>query len=211
MGKNLKPIFPKSKIAQLPPLQEPNEEIQLDFADSITDEQQKDSHILASVDRFSRYPHAKVYHNCDTDTAIEYLEIYKKFHDIPRNIRCDQVQAFKSRQFEIFCNNHNKKLIPAPAVDHRANGMIERLIQTIKRRLSVLNNDPKWPKITLADKIAEIIQEIKIIPNSTTKISPFTAHFRRKHNTPISNITTQTSTKNLSYTIIQRYNKILFR
>ena len=108
IGKNLKPIILKSKIAQLPPLQEPNEEIQLDFAGSITDEQQKDSHILASVDRFSRYPHAKVYNNCDTDTAIEYLEKYIQFHDIPRNIRCDQAQAFKSRQFEIFCNNHNK-------------------------------------------------------------------------------------------------------
>ena len=90
-------------------------------------------------------------------------------------------QAFKSRQFEIFCNNHNFKLIMAPAGDHRANGMIERLIQTIKRRLSVLNNAPKWSKITLADKITEIIQEIKLIPNTTTKIAPFTAHFGRKH------------------------------
>ena len=83
--------------------------------------------------------------------------------------------------------------------------MIERLIQTIKRCLSVLNNDPKWSKITLADKIDEIIQEIKIIPNTTTRIPPFTAHFGRKHNTPISNITTQTSTKNLSYNEITKF------
>ena len=205
IDKNLKPIIPKSKIANLPPLYEPNEEIQLDFAGPIADEQQKDSYILASVDRFSRYPHAKVYHNCDTDTAIEYLEKYIKFHGIPRNIRCDQAQAFKSRQFEIFCDNHIIRLILAPAAHHRANGMIERLIQTIKRRLSVLNTDPKWSKIKLADKIAEIIQEIKIIPNTTTKISPFTAHFGRKHNTPISNITTQTSTKNLSYNDIIKF------
>ena len=101
IGKNLKPIIPKSKIAHLPPLQEPNEEIELDFAGPITDKQQKNSYILTS----------------------------------------------------------------------------------------------KWSKITLADKIAEIIQKIKIIPNSTTKKSPSTAHFGRKHNTPISNITTQTSTK----------------
>ena len=92
--------------------------------------------------------------------------------------------------------------------------MIERLIQTTLRRLSVLNNDQKWSKITLADKITEIVQELlpnsttKIIPNSTTKISPFTAHFGREHKTPISNITTQTSTKK---SVIQRYNKFLFR
>ena len=205
IGKNLKPIIPKSKTTNLPPLYEPNEEIQLDFAGPISDEHQKDSYILASVDRYSRYPHAKVYHNCDTETAIEYIEKYIKFHGIPRNIRCDQAQAFKSRQFEIFCNNHNIKLILAPAGDHRANGMIERLIQTIKRRLSVLNTDPKWSKIKLADKIAEIIQEIKIIPNTTTRIPPFTAHFGRKHNTPLSNITTQTSSRNLSYNNIKNF------
>ena len=205
IGKNLKPIIPKSHLANLPPLYEPNEEIQMDFAGPIIDEQNNDSYILASVDRFSRYPHAKVYHNCDTDTAIKYLEKYIKFHGIPRNIRCDQAQAFKSRQFEIFCNNHNIKLILAPAGDHRANGMIERLIQTIKRRLSVLNNDPKWSKIKLADKITEIIQEIKLIPNTTTKIAPFTAHFGRKQNTPISNITSRTSPKNLSYNEITKF------
>ena len=83
--------------------------------------------------------------------------------------------------------------------------MIERLIQTIKRRLSVLNNDPKWSKITLADKITEKIQEIKLIPNTTKKIAPFTAHFGRKPNTPISNITSRTSPKNLSYNEITKY------
>ena len=47
--------------------------------------------------------------------------------------------------------------------------MLERLIQTIKRRLSVLNTDPKWSKIKLADKIAEIIQEKKRIPTQQQK------------------------------------------
>ena len=78
-------------------------------------------------------------------------------------------------------------------------------MQTMERRLSVLNTDPKRSKIKLADKIAEKIQEIKITPNTTTNISPFTAHFGRKHTTPLSNITTQTSTKNLSYNDITKF------
>ena len=53
IGKNLKPVIPKSKLAQLPLLHEPNEEIQLDFAGPTVDGEQKN--ILASVDRFSRY------------------------------------------------------------------------------------------------------------------------------------------------------------
>ena len=93
------------------------------------DEKQKDSYILASVDRIWKYPHAKVYHNWDADTPIAYLEKYIKLQGVPRNIRRDQAQAFKSRQFEIFCNNKNTKPILAPAGDLRANGMIEGLIQ----------------------------------------------------------------------------------
>ena len=205
IGKNLKPLIPKNKISELPPLVEPNEEVQLDFAGPITDEQYKESYILALVDRYSRYPHAKVYHNCDAETAISYLNQCIKFHGIPRNIRCDQAQAFKSRQFEIFCKNNNIKLILAPVGDHRATGMIERLIQTIKRRLSAINSDNNWSQVTLTDKVAEIIQEIKLIPNTTTKIAPYTAHFGRKVNTQLSNITTKPSQNNMSYKNIKNF------
>ena len=81
--------------------------------------------------------------------------------------------------------------------------MIERLMQTIKRRLSVLNNDTNWSKVTLADKVAEIIQEIKLIPKTTTKITPYSAHFGRKINTQLSNITTKPSQNNLTYNDIK--------
>ena len=200
IGKNLKPLIPKNKTSELPPLVEPNQDVQMDFA-----RPKKESYILASVDRYSKYPHAKVYHNCDAETAIEYLNQYIKFHGIPRNIRCDQAQAFKSRQFEIYCKNNNVKLILAPVGDHRATGMIERLIQTIKRSLSVLNTDTNWSHVTLADKVAEIIQEIKLIPNTTTKIAPYAAHFGRKINTQLSHIITKPSQNNLTYNNIKKF------
>ena len=71
-GKKLKPVMPKNKHTQLSNLQKPNEEVQMDFTGPIQ-ENSKDSYILLSVDRFSRYPHAKAYHNCDTETAIKNL------------------------------------------------------------------------------------------------------------------------------------------
>ena len=97
------------------------------------------------------------------------------------------------------------KLILAPVGDHRATRMIGRLIQTIKRRLSVLNIDTNWSQVTLADKVAEIIQETKLIPNTTTKIAPYTAHFGRKINTQLSNITTKPSQNNLTYNDIKSF------
>ena len=199
-GKNLKAIEPYSQLGKLNSLREPNEEIQMDFAGPIPFKNNiQNNYILVTVDRLSRYPHAETFHNCDTDTAIDYLERYCKIHGIPRSIRCDQAQAFKAKEFEIFCKNKNIKLILAPAGDHRGTGMVERLIQTIKRRLAVLDIDPMWSTESLSSRIANIIENIRLIPNKTTKVTPFEAHFGRKPNTELTNILTKPSTKNLTY------------
>ena len=89
---------------------------------------------------------------------------------MPRSIKCDQAKAFKAKEFEIFWKNRNIKLILATACDHRGTGMVERLIQTIKRRLAVLDVDPNWSAVTLANRVANIIENIRLIP--PTKITP---------------------------------------
>ena len=151
-GKNLKPLIPKSQLGQLPVLSEPNEEVQMDLAGPIPFKDiVQSNYISVTVDRLSRYPHAETYNNCDTKTAIDYLDSYCKTHGIPRSIRCDQAQAFKAREFEIYCKIKNINLILAPVGDHRGTGMVERLIQTIKPRLAVLDIDPKWTQTTLSE------------------------------------------------------------
>ena len=133
-GKNSKPIITKNYLGKLPKLSEPNEEVPLDFARPIPFREHKQNYyILVSVDRLTRYPHAQVFKGCDTEIAFKYLSEYCQSHGIPRSIRCDQAQAFKAREFEIFCKNKNVKLILAPAGDHRATGIVERLIPTKKR------------------------------------------------------------------------------
>ena len=206
-GKNLKPMIPKSGQGAIPKLSEPNEELQLDFAGPILDMKNNNNehYILAAVDRFSQYPSAVVHTNCDTQTAIEFLNQYCKFHGIPRSIRCDQAQAFKSRAFEIFCKEKIIKLIFSPTHDHRASGMVERLIQTLKRRLATMNIDPIWDNTTIAEKISEIIESIRLIPNRVTKNPPFQAHFGRPKNTGLSNLLTKPNTKNLSYNNIKSF------
>ena len=118
-GKNLKPIIARNILGTLNELTEPNAE-PIPFKNNT-----QNNYILVTVDRLSRFPHAETFNNCDTNTAIEYLEIYCKFHGIPRSIRCDQAQAFKAKEFEIFCKHKNINLILAPAGDHRGIGMVE--------------------------------------------------------------------------------------
>ena len=98
-----------------------------------------------------------------------------------------------------YSKNKNIKLILASAGDHRGTGMVERLIQTLKRCLAVLDIDPMWSSETLNARIASVIENIRLIPNKTAKVTPFEAHFGRKPNTELSNMLTKPSNKNLSY------------
>ena len=196
----------KQNLGKLPTLEEPNEELQMDFAGPIPFRSHVDNYyILVTVDRYSRFPTAQVYKNCDTSTAIEYLEEYCKFHGIHRSLRCDQEQAFKSRDFNVHCKDNNIKLILAPAGDHRATGMVERLIQTTKRKLSVMAIDPLWSSEDITTIVSNIIQNIRLIPNRIAKITPFEARFGRKPNSALSNIVTKPNKHNLSNKNIKNF------
>ena len=188
-GKNLKPLMSKKHLGKLPTLEEPNEELQMDLAGPIPFRNHVDNYyILVTVDRYSRFHTAQVYKNCDTSTAIQYLEEYCKIHGIPRSLRCDQAQAFKSRDFNEHCKDNNIKLILTLAGDHRATGMVEDLIQTIKRKLGVMAIDPLWSSDDITIMVLNKIPNIRLIPNRITKITPFEANFGRKPNTALSNI-----------------------
>ena len=102
-----------------------------------------------------------------------------RLHGIPRSISCDQAQVFTAKKIELVCENKNIKLILAPAGEHRGTGMLESLIQTKTRRLAVFNVDSSWSSETLANRVANIIESIRLIPNSAKTITPFEANFVR--------------------------------
>ena len=72
-GKNLKPIVGKQHSFQMQPVVKPNEEVQLDFAGPLPDELNKDAYILAAVDKWSKFPTAKVVSNTTADVALKFI------------------------------------------------------------------------------------------------------------------------------------------
>ena len=93
----------------------------------------------------------------------------------------------------------------SPTHDHCASGMVERLIQTLKRRLATMNINSMWDNTTIAERISEKIESIRLIPHSVTKIPPFEAHFGRPKNTELSNLLTNPNSNNLSYNNIKSF------
>ena len=138
---------------QMEPVVEPNEEVQLDFEGPLLDELKKDTYILVAIDKWSKFPTAKV---VSVDVTIKSMQRYISDNGVPRRLRCDQAQTFRAKNFQLVCRINNIKLLLAPVDDHRAIGVVERMIQILKRRLAVLRIDQTNTPYKLASDVAKI-------------------------------------------------------
>ena len=200
IGKNLKSVIPAKQFKAHTPCIVPNQEIQIDFAGPINNEKEHEIYILTCIDRFSKYPSAELVDNANASNVKKFLDNYIQLHGVPRSLRIDQARCLIGNQVKNFCMKNNITLIPAPANDHRAIGLVERLIGTIKQRLACIKEANKeLNSFTIKAALKSIIYQLRICKHKTTKLSPFESHFGRKANTPLSNISTQPKSSDLSY------------
>ena len=132
-GKNFKSIIPKTKWSPMKPCVEPNEERQIDFGGPLLDGQGREVYFLACIDRFSKFPTLKLYNNANATHIEHFLTNNIAIQGIPRCIRMDQARCQTGNVIKKFRNRNIIKIIFAPANDHRSIGLVERLIQTVKR------------------------------------------------------------------------------
>ena len=97
-GKSTKSNIPSTDKSNLPPVNSPNEEVQLDFIGPFTDNHRR-FYILLSIDRYSNWPAASCCKHTDGKTAIKILEQYIQLNGIPKTIRKDKATAFTGRLF----------------------------------------------------------------------------------------------------------------
>ena len=107
------------------PVKEPNEEVQLNFAGPLPDELNKDAYIVVAIDKWSKFPTAKVVSNTTADIAIKFMQRYISNNGVPRRLRCDQAQTFRAKKIQFFCNSNKIKLLFAPVDNHKAIGLAE--------------------------------------------------------------------------------------
>ena len=80
-----------------------------------------------------------------------------------------------------FCSSRGFKHIISPVGNHRGSGLVERSIQTIKRKLGTAKDYPNFKNFK--ETIQKIIEDIRKSNHSLLKKSPFELHFGRKANT----------------------------
>ena len=86
-GKKLKPILGKKLSFQMEPVVEPNEEVQPGFAGPLPDELNRDAYILVAIDKWSKFPTAKVASNTTADIAIKFMQRYISNNGVPQRLR----------------------------------------------------------------------------------------------------------------------------
>ena len=207
IGKNLKSIIPAKHFNPHIPCVEPNQEIQIDFGGPIFEEKGNEVYFLAAIYRFPKYPTAYIYDKANGPNVSKFLDMYIEIHGIPGSIRLDQAKCLVGNQVKTFCKKNNIDIIEAPVNDHRAIGLVERLIQTIKNSFACIKEE-KLPTRDFHVKHAlQIIKhQLRKCKQRTTMTSPFEAHFGRKSNTPLSVIATKPKLLNLTYkNIINHY------
>ena len=206
IGKNLKSAILPKKFHPHIPCVERNREIRIDFGGPIFDEKGTEVYFLPAIDRFSKYPTACIYDKANGPNILKLLDMYIENHGITRSIRLDQVKSLIANQVKTFCNKNNIEMIEAQANNHRAIGLKERLIQTIKNRLACIKVEKSSTNdFHVKHALKIIIHQLRISKQKTTKISPFEAHFGRKPNTPLSVISIIPKLSNLTYESIVNY------
>ena len=88
-GKNSKPIIGKQHSFQMEPVVELKEEVQLDFAGPLPNELNKDAYNLVAVDKWSKFPTAKVVSNTTADVALKFMQRYISNNGVPHRLRCE--------------------------------------------------------------------------------------------------------------------------
>ena len=146
----------------------------------------------------SKFPTTAVFDWPNADNILKFLQDHVSLHGIPRTIRLDQARCQTGQQIKAFCNQNNIQIIEVPIHGHRAVGLAERLIQTIKNRLACIKTEAR-NHFNLKASIKSIIYQLRTCRQKTINISTFEAQFGKKANTPLSNISTEADPSFLTY------------
>ena len=182
-GKNIKPNISSTEKNSLPPVNNPNEEIQLEFIKPIT-ERNHGFYILLFMDRYSKWPAASFCASTDGETAVKFLEQYIRLNGVPKTIRTDKATAITGRLFRDFCKKHYITLIYGTAYKHTLTGLGERGVRTLKE--NILTNIKSGERFGKALDIS--LDVMRKTPHTRFKKSAFEIHYDRKPNTEISNL-----------------------
>ena len=111
---------------------EPNQEIQLDFASPIKSKTRGEAYILVADDRFSEWPTAQICKNTDSRSVVKNFNkiLFRQRYTKSKSHR--QRQLFQNSGIQNYCNGEIIQRIRCTPNLHTGTRLVERTIRTIK-------------------------------------------------------------------------------
>ena len=172
---------------------EPNDLVQLDFWGSVNYVRGRKKYEVVAVDTFSHWPSAYVCSSNKSKDVLKFLRKYINTHGHPRKLHMD----FFSNCIQSLCNYGGIELIKSPVKDHRATGMVERTIGSIKNYVLTYLQESQNYKFGVM--ISRALSPLRFVPHSKTKLTPFETYHGREANTAFRDLTKKPSLKNLNW------------
>ena len=184
-GKNLKYQIPKREIGKLKTLTEPGQEVQMDFSGKLNNGKRNGEYqILIAVDRFSKWPTAKICKLAETKEVLNFLKQNFSLYGLPEKIKTDKSGAFISKEYKEFCESKNIEIEYSTPRIHTGTGAVEHAIQTLKN-LVITNQEEN---ICLTECVNRALNVMRFTIQTGMKITPFELHHGRKPRTQLTNV-----------------------
>jgi transposase InsO family protein len=146
--------------------------VALDTAGPLPETKSGNRYILVAIDHYSKWCEAKAVADHGAKTAAKFLEdeIICR-HGVPRFVLTDNGGEWGA-EFDTMCEDYAIQHQRTAAHWPQCNGMAERIIQTIKRGITVLATNPAnvncWD-----EQLAKVLFGYRCGIQSSTKFSPF--------------------------------------
>ena len=130
-GKNLNYQLPKNNFGKLKTLTESGQEVQIDFTGKLNHKKLNEEHqILIAIDRFSKWPTAKICKSLETKEVLTFLKQNFNLYEIPEKIKTDKGGAFIAKEYRDFCKSKNIEIEYSTPRLLTGTGVVEQAIQT---------------------------------------------------------------------------------
>lgn len=129
--------------------------------------------IVVIQDYFSKFVKAAFINATSTEETVRFVSAACENLRLPETIISDNGPPFQSESFSKFCEERHIKLIHSAPGNPRANGMIERFMQNIKRATIATIMEGTKSVQGLKEVIKNLLHAYNRRPHSVTGHSPF--------------------------------------
>lgn len=148
------------QLHPIPKVATPWHTVHIYLSRKLSGKSSKREYVCVIIDAFTKYVMLRLTASLDANCAVESLKEVISLFGTPKRVIADQGRCFISSQFKQFCSDNNIELRVIAVGASRANGQVERVMQTLKNLLTITenNSDTVW---------RDELGEIQLVLNST--------------------------------------------